>query len=254
LLKDGLNIITNSTDNLDQDEQASNLVYCKYEQRSDQVCNSFRVDLNKYDEKVCLKPVCGAKLRLNNEEIAMSDANNNNNNAKFGNHFNSLIDLTHGDFLLIDEKFLFQFVQSSSEFALNPRLFQSAVSNRNDEASNEAEALNEKLFKYENLIDEQRKQIQRMNEQIELNNSQMSKLKEFEHSVEVSHSDELATNVSNNHLMELKPIEKTEIYDLNKLNSSMTNEQEEEMIDMIEKFEVSVDVFFFCFYFSFWRS
>jgi hypothetical protein len=165
-----------------------------------------------------------------------------------------LIDLTHGDFLLIDEKFLFQFVQSSSEFALNPRLFQSAVSNRSDEASNEAEALNEKLFKYENLIDEQRKQIQRMNEQIELNNSQMSKLKEFEHSVEVSHSDEVTTNVSNNHLMELKPIiQKTEIYDLNKLNSSMTNEQEEEMIDMIEKFEVSVDVFF-SFYFSFWRS
>jgi len=240
LLKDGLNVITNSIDMVDQDEQAGNLVYCRFELQNGQVSTCFRIDLNKYDEKVCLRPVRGAKLRLNNEEIAMDhDANNN----QFGNRLNcSLIDLTHGDFLLIEEKFLFQFVQSSTEFALNTKLFQSPLSDR---MNNESETLNEKMFKYENLIDEQRKQIQRMNEQIELNNSQMSKLKELEHTVDSG--VEVHSDGTSNHHRQLKPMEKIELYDLNKLNSSTTSQQEEEMVDIIEKFEVSRRDFYFLF-------
>ena len=138
--------------------------------------------LHRTENKVYLNPLTGY-CQVNNKVIMneLSDV-----------HLEELsIELRHGDLILLGERNLFRFnspneiVDDNSILEDEPKdtdnltlsyLMRKLIEDK--EKRDEISDLKEKLVKNEAMFNENRKQIQQMQEQIELNNGEMKKLKE----------------------------------------------------------------------------
>lgn len=202
-------------------------------------------------------------LHINNNDC-LCQLNDRILNNLTDDEMNNGIELKHFDYLFIGNKYLFQFYNhndldlvecdmvNEKQNCLN-QLLKYAFQQKLNESQHATDYLNE-IKKLENIIDEQRKQIHNMNEQIELNNKEMIKLRELTSS---SSSTQITSNNMNNNNNNRNTI----INGLNhvnneiNLNSNDLNNQKliiekeiderEIMQNLVEKFEVNIVYFYF---------
>ncbi len=132
------------------------------------------------DNKVYLHMIDG-EFQLN-EKLLSKSSNEETDNG---------VELKNGDILMIGDLDMFKFFNPQE----NRDLFSSAFTKKNslkvliknyflnvkkyEYLDSETNSLNEKLQKYESLIEEQRRKIEEMSQQNEINNKEMSSLKEM---------------------------------------------------------------------------
>jgi hypothetical protein len=135
--------------------------------------------LQRLDENKVFLHIINGEFQLNDKILPINDTEDD-------------IELKNGDILIIGDVDMFKFFNpldsidlfSSSSFAKKNSLkilVRNYFSNMKKHEFHDAQtnALNEKLLRYEALIEEQREKIVQMSEQIEIKNSEISKLKEM---------------------------------------------------------------------------
>ena len=160
-------------------------------------------------------------LRIINGEFQLNEQKLHETNDEYED--DGGVELKHGDLLLAGDVDMFKFVNpfESSELLVSSFSKKNSLKNlvRNyfsnakkyEFLDDQTNALNEKVLRYETLIDEQREKLLQMSEQIELNNLELSKMKEL--------------NLAN----------------------KKQNELEHKMLDIVEKFERDEQLLSDCF-------
>jgi hypothetical protein len=206
-------------------------------------------------------------LHINNNEC-LCQLNDRILNNLTDDEMNNGIELKHFDYLFIGDKYLFQFYNhndldliecemiNEKQKCLN-QLLKYAFQQKLNESQHATDYLNE-IKKLESIIDEQRKQIHNMNEQIELNNKEMIKLREMTSS---SSSQSIGNDINNNNYNNNNNNVNKISNGLNHVNneiilssSDLNNQKlviekeidEREIIqNMVEKFEVNLNMILF---------
>jgi hypothetical protein len=200
-------------------------------------------------------------LHLNNNDC-LCQLNDRILNNLTDDEINNGIELKHLDYLFIGDKYLFQYYNhndldlvecdmvNDKQKCLN-QFLKYAFQQKLNESEHATDYLNE-IKKLESIIDEQRKQIHNMNEQIELNNKEMIKLREMtsassnqsiQNDSNKNCNNNVNKNMSKNSTNNLNNEINSNGNDINdqKLIIEQEIDEREIMQNLVEKFEVNFD-------------
>ncbi|CAF0917996.1 unnamed protein product, partial [Brachionus calyciflorus] len=238
-LKEGINVLNGLIPNDENDHNLNNT----------EITNQIYLNYSEMNKKHCYIKCAFSKswfklLSKNSNFICQINEKNLNEEP------DQIYEIKNDDFILLGKRFIFQFKnlnqeivssQNESSFEIFKSFFNGDKLKLDNRDKIEIDEFKEKLKKAEFIIDEQRKQIQNMNEQIELNNTEMNKLKQI--SMKYSNMSPNVTSPASTSLNSLCISEN----DLNSMNIKESERQQEiiskeldereAMQNILEKFE-----------------